>query len=127
MTEDLIPIPLDPEDPTKVTYISASLQGPSKEKLTKFLQKNSDVFAWTMADMPGIDPQLIMHKLNVDPLRKPIKQKKRTLAPKRQEAIKQEVENLLEAGFIEEIQSSELGNGQKGKWKMEDVCGLHKS
>ena len=71
--EDLIPIPLDPEDPTKVTYIGASLQGPSKEKLTKFLQENSDVFAWTAADMPGIDPQLITHKLNVDPLRKPIK------------------------------------------------------
>ena len=43
--EDLISMPLDPEDPTKVTYIGASWQGPSKEKLTKFLQENSDVFA----------------------------------------------------------------------------------
>ena len=68
--EDLIPIPLDPEDPTKVTYIGASFQGPSKEKLTKFLQENSDVFAWTAADMPGIDPQLITHKLNMESLEK---------------------------------------------------------
>ena len=30
-TEDLIPIHLDPEDPKKVTYIRASLQGPLKE------------------------------------------------------------------------------------------------
>ena len=32
---DLIPIPLDPEDPTKVTYIGASLQGAWKEKTNK--------------------------------------------------------------------------------------------
>ena len=87
-TEDLIHIPLDPKDPTKVTYIGASLQGPSNENLTKFQQEYSDVFAWTVADMPGIDPQPITHKLNADPLRKPIKQKKRSFAPKRQEAIK---------------------------------------
>ena len=82
-TEDLIHIPLDRKDPTKVTYIGASLQGPSNDNLTKFLQEYSDVFAWTVADMPGIDPQPITHKLNADPLRKPIKQKKRCFAPKR--------------------------------------------
>ena len=60
-----------------------------------------------MVDMPGIDPQLITHKLNVDPMRKNIKQKKRSYALERQEAIKQEVEKLLEAGFIEEIQFPE--------------------
>ena len=35
----------------------------------------------------------------MDPLRKPIKQKKICFASKRQEAIKQEVEELLEVGF----------------------------
>ena len=86
--EDFIHIPLDPKDPTKVTYIGASLQGPSKENLTKFLQEYSDDFAWTVADTPGIDPQPITLMLNMDTLRKPIKQKKRSFAPKRQEAIK---------------------------------------
>ena len=78
--EDLIPIPLYPEDPTKVTYICASLQGHSKEKLTKFLQENSDVFAYRAAGIPGIDPQLITYKLNMDPLRNPIKKKKISFA-----------------------------------------------
>ena len=122
--EDLIPVPLDLEDPTKVTYISASLQGPLKENLTRFLQENNDVFAWTAADMLGIDPQLIKHTLNVDPLRKPIKQNKRSFAPERQEAIKQEVEKLLKAGFIEEIQfwkwlaNPVMVKKANGKWKM---------
>ncbi|KAL8121491.1 hypothetical protein AgCh_018283 [Apium graveolens] len=53
--------------------------------------------------MPGIDAKLITHRLNVDPTRKAVQQKKRTYAPNRHEAIKQEVEKLLEAGFIEEV------------------------
>ena len=80
-----------------MTHIGASLQGPLKEKLTRLLQENNDVFAWTATDIPWIHPQLLTHKLNVDPLRKPIKQKKRSFAPKRQEAIKQAMGKLLEA------------------------------
>ena len=57
--------------------------------------------------MPGISPDLITHKLNIDPNRKTVKQKKRNFAPERQEAIKEEVEKLLKAGFIEEIQFPE--------------------
>ena len=122
--EDLIPFPLDIINPEKVTYVRASLQEPLKGKMVTFLQENNDVFAWTAADMPGIDPQLITHKLNVDPMRKTVKQKKRSFAPERQEAIKQEVEKLLEAGFIEEIQYPEwLANPvmvkkANGKWRM---------
>ena len=93
-------------------------------KITSFLQDNNDVFAWTAADMPGINPQLITHHLNVDPKRDTVKQKKRNFAPERQEAIKQEVDKLLEARFIEEIQFPEwLANPvmvkkAKGKWRM---------
>ncbi|XP_074343028.1 uncharacterized protein LOC141680810 [Apium graveolens] len=58
-------------------------------------------------DMPGIDPNLITHRLNVNPTRKAVKQKKRTYAPDRLETIKQEVKKLLEAGFIEEVQFPE--------------------
>ncbi|XP_074374575.1 uncharacterized protein LOC141714984 [Apium graveolens] len=71
--DDLAPIPLDPLDPEKVTYIGASLDKPMKGRITTFLQENNDVFAWTTADMPGIDPNLITHRLNVDPTRKAVK------------------------------------------------------
>ncbi|XP_074351819.1 uncharacterized protein LOC141690966 [Apium graveolens] len=59
------------------------------------------------ADIPRIFPNPITHKLIVDPTRKAVQQKKRTYAPNRLEAIKQEVEKLLEAGFIEEVQFPE--------------------
>ncbi|XP_074348961.1 uncharacterized protein LOC141687804 [Apium graveolens] len=75
----------------------------------------SDVFAWIIANIPGIDPNLITHRLNVDPTRKVVKQKKRTYAPDRLEAIKHEVKKLLEAGFIEEVQFPEwLANPNAG-------------
>ncbi|KAL8104641.1 hypothetical protein AgCh_028751 [Apium graveolens] len=122
--EDLVSIPLAPEDHGKVTFIGATLEKPFRGKLIKFLQENSDVFAWSVADMPGIDPELITHKLNMDLNRKTVKQKKRSFAPERQEAIKHEVEKLLEAGSIEEIQFPEwLANPvmvkkANGKWRM---------
>ncbi|XP_074327405.1 uncharacterized protein LOC141665324 [Apium graveolens] len=40
------------------------------------------------ADMPEIDPNLITHRLNVDPTQKVVKQNKRTYTPDRLEAIK---------------------------------------
>ncbi|XP_074324061.1 uncharacterized protein LOC141660983 [Apium graveolens] len=92
--EDLVPIPLD------------------------FLDRRRS------SDMPEIDPNLITHKLNIDPTRKVMKQKKRTYAPNRLEAIKQEVEKLLEAGFIVEVQFFEwlatpvMVKKANGKWRM---------
>lgn len=57
--------------------------------------------------MPGIDPSVITHRLNIDPTAKLVKQKKRTFAPERNEAITEEVEKLLDVGFIKELQYPE--------------------
>jgi hypothetical protein len=51
-----------------------------KESLIAFLQSNFDVFAWCHDDMPGIDPSVISHRLNVDPNYQPVKQKRRSFA-----------------------------------------------
>ena len=53
--EDLIPIPLDTNDPEKITYVGESLQDPLKGKMIEFLQENSYVFAWISANMPEIN------------------------------------------------------------------------
>ena len=41
--------------------------------------------------MPGVDPEFIVHKLNVDPLFPPKKQKLRRSAKEHVEIVKQEV------------------------------------
>ncbi|KAL5560631.1 hypothetical protein UlMin_036842 [Ulmus minor] len=72
------------------------------EDLITFLREHRDVFAWSHKDMPGIDPGVIVHRLNIDPNFKPVKQKQRTFNAERYMAINTEVDKLLKAKFIQE-------------------------
>ena len=74
--------------------------------------------------MPGIDPLVIVHKLNVNLASSPIRQKKRVFAQERDKAIAEEVRKLLEASFIREVYYPDwLANvvmvkKPNGKWRM---------
>ena len=70
--EALEDIPSDKDDPRKSTRIGADLKGKIKKGLACFLRENIDVFAWSHEDMPGIDPSVITHRLNVYPSSKPV-------------------------------------------------------
>ncbi|KAL5555088.1 hypothetical protein UlMin_037324 [Ulmus minor] len=65
------------------------------ENLIIFLREHRDIFAWSHEDMPGIDPNVIVHRLNIDPNFKPIKQKRRTFNAKRYMAINTEIANVV--------------------------------
>ena len=71
-TKTLEDISLDEDDPGKSTRIGADLEGKIKKDLIRFLRKNIDVFAWSHEDMPGINPSVITHHLNVHPSSKPM-------------------------------------------------------
>jgi hypothetical protein len=92
--------------------------------LVTFLQDNLDVFAWQISDMPGIPREVIEHRLGVDPAFKPIKQKERRNTPERREAIRLEVNKLLEVGFIRLVDYSIwlanpiLVEKSDGSWRM---------
>ena len=70
-SEELEPVSLD--DPEHLTYIGFKLAEDLKGLLTQFLRQNKDVFEWKQADMGGIDPAVITHRLNVSPSFKHIK------------------------------------------------------
>ena len=53
--------------------------------------------------MLEVDPEFIVHRLNVDPLFPPKKQKPRRLAKEHVEVVKKEVKRLKEAGAIKEV------------------------
>ena len=101
--EALEDIPLNEDDPGKSTRIRADLEGKIKKDLIRFLRENIDVFAWSHEDMPGIDPSVITHRLNVYPSSKPVRQKKRVFAPERDNTIKEKVQKLTLAKFIREV------------------------
>ncbi|XP_050280380.1 uncharacterized protein LOC126721382 [Quercus robur] len=102
-TEMLEDVLLQEDDPEKFTRIGTCMKEKAKEDLIQFLRKSIDVFAWSHDDMPGIDPSVITHRLNVYPFFKPIRQKKRVFAPERDKAIKEEVQKLTTAKFIKEV------------------------
>ena len=54
--------------------------------------------------MPGFDPNLVVHRLNITPGIKPIKQGSRVFRPEVEMQIKAEIEKLLKAGFIKPIE-----------------------
>jgi hypothetical protein len=111
-------------DSGKKVYIGSQLPHLVKEDLVAFLRRNSDVFAWSHEDMPGIDPSVIVHKLNVDPNHRPVKQRRRTSAAERNQAVAEEVEKLLKVEFIREVDYPKwlanvvLVKKSNGKWRM---------
>jgi hypothetical protein len=72
-SEELETIELEDGHPERTTKIGANLPPKMKESLVQFLKNNKDVFAWSHEDMPGINPSIISHKLNVDPSLRPVK------------------------------------------------------
>ncbi|XP_059635418.1 uncharacterized protein LOC132277596 [Cornus florida] len=94
---------IDQFRPERTTRVGERLVEEEKQELVDFLSQNADVFAWSHLDMPGIDPSVSCHSLNVNPNAKPIKQKQRRFTPERNRIIAEEVDKLLDAGFVREV------------------------
>ena len=105
-SEELEPVSLD-DDLEHLAYIDSKLAEDLKSLLTHFLRQNKDVFSWKQADMGGIDPTVITHRLNVSPSFKPIKQNRRSFMLERQKSINEEVDKLLQARAIREVEYPE--------------------
>ena len=82
--------------------IGTSLSPEIREAIIACLRRNRDVFAWSHSDMKGVDPDLMCHRLNVDPRISARRQKRRPLDPERAQALKDEVDRLIKAGFVRE-------------------------
>ena len=100
--EDLVDLPVDDKEPSKVLKIGKNLPDGVCEAISDFLGQNLNVFAWTHSDMEGIYPNIISHRLNIDPGRKPVRQKRQAVDTERYQALKEEVDKLLSNGFIKE-------------------------
>ena len=127
-------VPLIEGDQTRHLKVGSKLTEGLKRRLIDFLRSNSDCFAWSNTDMPKIDPEIIMHKLQVDPLHQPVRQKRRKFSPERDAIINDEVKSLLGAWFIREVQYPEwLANivvvkKKNRKWRVcIDFTNLNKS
>ncbi|GAU18714.1 hypothetical protein TSUD_80020 [Trifolium subterraneum] len=112
------------EDPTKGVKIGADLPDLVKRQLKACLRENAELFAWSAAEMPGIDPEVACHQLTIDPRANAVVQRRRKQSPEKAEAARKAVKDLLEANFIAEAQYTTwlsnvvLVKKSNGKWRM---------
>ncbi|VFQ72898.1 unnamed protein product [Cuscuta campestris] len=62
---ETVEIELHPGDSSRMVRIGANLAEDLKAEITRVLQEYAGIFAWSVADMPGIDRSVICHRLAV--------------------------------------------------------------
>ncbi|KAM1291749.1 hypothetical protein ACFX13_019139 [Malus domestica] len=102
--DDLKELNLGTSEEPKPIFVSALLSADEIEKYYQLLLEYKDVFAWTYKEMPGLDPIIVVHHLAVKPGTRPIKQTQRRYQSELIQQIEVEIDKLIEAGFIREVQ-----------------------
>jgi hypothetical protein len=126
-------IPIEIE-PGKSLNINPHLTDAETQQLMKLLQENKEAFAWDYTDMKGISPDLCTHRIYIKEDCRPICQPQRRMNPNLREILKEELQKLLNAGFIYPISDSEwvsplvIVPKNNGKWRVcVDYRALNKS
>ena len=80
LVERLEEVLLDDSKPNRTTKIGTFANLMVRQAITTFLKDKQDIFGWSHEDMLGIDPLVMVHRLNVSPSFPPIRQKKLVFA-----------------------------------------------
>src|ERR1044072_3746107 len=91
---------LGTDEDRKEIKIGAGLESSVKERLVQMLRDYIEVFAWSYEDMPGLDIDIVVHRLPTKEGFLPVKQKVRRMRPEMSEKIKAEVMKQFNAGFL---------------------------
>ena len=83
-----------------MVQIGSGLSPEEFAALSGLLKEYEDVFAWSHADMPGIDPEIVEHRIPLYPDAKPVKQKLRKMRPDWVLKIREELQRQIDAGFL---------------------------
>lgn len=79
------------------------LEGFVKESFEEFLKANIDVMTYNTTMILVVDPNTMVHHLNIKEDYKLDKQKKHPFTPDRQESIREEIVTLTHTGFISKM------------------------
>ena len=76
------------------TCVSANV----RDELVALLWDYQDIFAWSYQDMPSLSSEIVQHRLPLNYVCSPIKQKFRRMKPKMSLKIKEEVKKQFDVG-----------------------------
>ena len=88
------------------------------------LKENIEAFAWSYKEMKGVHPLVCTHYIYIKEGCKPVRQPERWMNPTLKDIVKEELQKLLDAGFIYPISDSEwvsplvLVPKKNGKWRI---------
>ncbi|GJR60238.1 reverse transcriptase domain-containing protein [Tanacetum coccineum] len=129
VAEEKIQVAIHPEFPEQTIVIGSTLTEERRKELYGLLRRNLDIFAWKPADMTGVPRHIAEHRLNIREGCLPVKQKKKGQASKRNKAICEEVEKLVDADIMKEVHYLNKACPKDGyplpeiDWKVESLCG----
>jgi len=110
--------------PSKTLNINPNLTDNEKQQLMKLLWENKEAFACDYTDRKGISSKLCTHHIYIKEGSRPVCQPQRRMNPNLREIVKEELQKLLNAGFIYPISDSEwvsplvIVPKKNGKWRV---------
>ena len=91
----------------KAFYLANALDNNDRRSYVSLLSEFSDVFAWSSPDLTRISPHLGEHRIDLVEGAVPVRQRQYRLNPRYSLMVKEDIERLLEAGFIYPVVNSE--------------------
>lgn len=93
--------------PGRKFFMGKTLTPEEKPGYAQLLSEFRDVSAWSPSDLRGIPSKLGEHQIDLIPGATPVRQRQYRLNPKYSLMVKEEIDRLLEAGFIYPVNNSE--------------------
>jgi hypothetical protein len=90
----------------QMVKINAQLETSKVLEVEQLLKEFKDVFAWTYKDLKGIPPKLAQHKIELDITIPPAHHVTYRLNPNYIIIVKQNIDKLLVAGFIQFVEEA---------------------
>ncbi|XP_076911444.1 uncharacterized protein LOC143569404 [Bidens hawaiensis] len=94
------------EGETLPVIIASNLNEAQEERLLEVLKAHKAAIGWTIADLKGISPSIVIHKIITTDDARPTREAQRRLNPNLREVVKKEVIKWLDAGIIYPISNS---------------------
>jgi hypothetical protein len=118
--DELEEVDIGPGDKPRPTFISKKLNPELRESMILLLKEYADCFAWDYTEMPGLDRSIVEHRLPLKPGFRPFQQR----AWQMKAEILEEVEKMIEAGFIRTCRYAEWISSvvpvqkKDGRWRV---------
>eukprot|EP00253_Pinus_taeda_P024561 PITA_24561 len=110
--------------PERTLKISSSLSPSQEKELCNLFNSHLDDFAWSYKEMKGVHPSVCTHHIYIKEDCKRVRQPQRRMNPALKDIVKEELQKLLDAGFIFPISDSEWVSPlvcvpkKNGKWRI---------